>query len=108
MERDMEEILESQGTMVERLGKTCPASEKAANISKAYRQQERHAKGWCVNLGIHSMSISFEALVHHPDQVLPQVAGFLSVADKLPAMRACIDPALHRTRKTGPPSRVTD
>jgi hypothetical protein len=30
------------------------------------------------------------------------------VADKLPAMRACIDPVLHRTRKTGPPLRVTD
>jgi hypothetical protein len=43
------------------------------------------------------MSISFEALVHHPDQILPQVAGFLSVADKLSAMHACIHPALHRT-----------
>jgi hypothetical protein len=33
---------------------------------------------------------------------LPQLAGFLGTTDKLPAMRACIDPALYRVRKTGP------
>jgi hypothetical protein len=107
MERDMEEILQSQNTMLRRLGKS-PTAEKVGDISKAYLQQERHAKGWCVNLKIHAMSISFEALVNHPDQILPQVAGFLSVADKLPAMRACIDPALYCTRKTGPSLNVTD
>jgi tetratricopeptide (TPR) repeat protein len=101
MERDMEEILQSQGTMLQRLGKSPAAREKAVDISKVYRQQERHAKSWCANLGVHAMSVSFETLVNHPDQILPQVAGFLSVADKLPAMRACIDPALHRARKTG-------
>ena len=105
MERDMEEILQSQNTMLQRLGKSPAAGEKTADISKAYRQQERHAKSWCANLGVHAMSVSFETLVNHPDQILPQVAGFLSVADKLPAMRACIDPALYRTRKTGPPLR---
>ena len=47
------------------------------------------------------MSVSFEALVHHPDEILPQLAGFLGVTEKLPAMRACIDPALHRARKIG-------
>jgi tetratricopeptide (TPR) repeat protein len=103
MERDMQEILRSQDTMLQRLGKSCPAREKAADVSKAYRQQERHAKSWCVNLGIHAMSISFEALVHHPDQILPQVAGFLGVADKVPAMRACIDPALQRARNRQQP-----
>jgi tetratricopeptide (TPR) repeat protein len=112
MERDMEEILWSQDTMLQRVGKSPAAREKAVDISKAYRQQERHAKIWCVNLGAHAMSVSFEALVNHPDQILPQIAGFLGVADKVHAMRACIDPALHRARKTefhgliaGPPCR---
>jgi len=99
MERDMEEILQSQGTMLERLGKSRPASEKPADISKAYRQQERHAKSWCATAGVHAMCVSFHALVHRPDEVLPQLAGFLGVTDKLPAMRACIDPTLHRARK---------
>ena len=98
MERDMEEILQSQDTMLQRLGKSRPASEKPADISKAYRQQERHAKSWCVSLGVHAMSVSFQALVHQPDEVLPQLAGFLGMTDRLPAMRACIDPALHRAR----------
>ncbi len=98
MERDMEEILQSQETMLQRLGKSPVASEKAVDISKAYRQQERHAKSWCASLGIHAMSISFQALVHHPDEILPQLAGFLGATDELPAMRACIDPALHRAR----------
>ena len=58
MERDMEEILQSQDTMLRRLGKSPAAGEKPADISKAYRQQERHAKSWCATLGIHAMSVN--------------------------------------------------
>ena len=99
MERDIEEILQSQTTMLQRLGKSPVANEKAADISKVYREQERHGKKWCASLGVHAMSVSFPALVHDPDEVLPQLASFLGVADKLPNMRSCIDPALHRVRK---------
>ena len=94
----MEEILQSQDTMLQRLGKSRPASEKPADISKAYRQQERHAKSWCATAGVHAMCVSFHVLVHHPEVVLPQLAGFLGMTEKLPAMRACIDPGLHHTR----------
>ena len=45
------------------------------------------------------MSVGFEALVHHQNETLPQIAAFLGAVDKLPFMRACIDPALHRVRK---------
>jgi GTP1/Obg family GTP-binding protein len=99
MERDMEEILQSQDTMLQRLGKSAAASEKTADISKVYRQQERHAKSWCANLGVHAMSVSFETLLHHPDEILPHLARFLGTTDdKLPALRTCIDPVLHRAR----------
>jgi LPS sulfotransferase NodH len=84
--------------MLQRLGKSSAASEKAADISKAYRQQERHAKSWCASLGIHAISVSFEALVYRSDEILPEIATFLGATDKIPAMRACIDPALHRAR----------
>jgi hypothetical protein len=104
MERDMEDILWSQERMLKRVGKSPAAGEKIVGISKAYRQQERHAKSWCVSLGIPAMSVSFEALVHRPDEMLPQVAGFLGVTEKVSAMRVCIDPALHRARKKGPPT----
>jgi len=98
MEREMEEILQSQGTMLQRLGRTAAAGETTPDISKAYRQQERRAKGWCVTLGVHAMSINYQALVHRPDEILPPLAAFLGATDKLAAMRACIDPALHRAR----------
>jgi tetratricopeptide (TPR) repeat protein len=104
MERDMEEILRSQEAMLRRLGKSSATSEKIVDISKAYRQQERHAKSWCIGRGIPAMSVSFKALVHRPDEILPQLVGFLGVADKVFVMRACIDPALHRARKTGAPT----
>jgi len=98
MERDMEEILQSQGTMRQRLGRSPAAGEQAADIGKAYRQQERHAKTWCAGLGVHAMSVNYRDLVHRPDEVLPRIAGFLGASDKLAAMRACVDPALHRAR----------
>jgi tetratricopeptide (TPR) repeat protein len=100
MERDMNEILQSQDTMLRRLGKASATTEKTADITKVYRQQERHAKDWCTSLGMHAMSVRFEALVHQPNDTLPQIAAFLGAVEKLPVMRACIDPALHRVRNT--------
>ena len=89
--------------MLQRLGKSSAASEKAADISKAYRQQEHQAKSWCLNLRVHAMNVSFEGLAP-PDQILLRLAGFLGIVDKLSAMSACIDLALHRARKSPPPS----
>jgi hypothetical protein len=68
-------------------------NEKAADIVKAYRQQELQAKSWCASLRMQAMSVSFQALVHRPDEVLSGVAGFLRVTEKLPTIRACNDPA---------------
>ena len=45
------------------------------------------------------MGVSYETLVHRPEEILPQIADFLGMLEKLAAMRACIDPALHRARK---------
>jgi len=42
------------------------------------------------------MSVHYEALVHRPGEVLPLIATFLGATGKIDAMRACIDPALHR------------
>ena len=102
MERDMEEILQSQGTMLERLGKVSAAGETTPDIGKAYQQQERHAKSWCATTGAHALGINYHTLVHCPDKILPQLAAFLGTTDKLAAMRACIDPALHHARNKPP------
>jgi tetratricopeptide (TPR) repeat protein len=95
MERDMEEILASQDSMLTRLGKS---TQPGADIAKAYRQQVRHAKTWLTGCGIPALSVSYADLVHRPDEALPPLAVFLGVPEKLAAMRAVIDPTLHRAR----------
>jgi hypothetical protein len=96
MEREMEEILASQDSMLNRLGKP---THPGADIAKAYRQQVRHAKTWLTGRGIPAMSVSYADLVHRPDEALPPLAAFLGVPEKLAAMRAVIDPTLHRARR---------
>jgi tetratricopeptide (TPR) repeat protein len=95
MERPMEEILDSQDTMLTRLGKP---TRPGADIAKAYQQQVRHAKTWLGGRGISAMSVDYTRLVHHPEEILPALAAFLGVPDRLEAMRAVIDPRLHRAR----------
>jgi tetratricopeptide (TPR) repeat protein len=95
MERDMDEILDSQTTMLRRLDRDQPKGE----VSKVYLQQVRHAKTWLKAHGIHAMSVDFKDLVHNSDTQLQEIAQFLNAEDKLDAMQACIDPSLHRSRK---------
>ena len=95
MERDMEEILASQDSMLTRLGKP---TQPGADIARAYRQQVHAAKTWLTGRGIPALSVSYADLVHRPDEALPPLAAFLGVPEKLAAMRAVIDPTLHRAR----------
>lgn len=94
MERDMPEILESQSTMLARLGKESPKGD----VSRGYIQQVHAAKTWINAHRIPAISISYADLVHSPETLLPQLAAFLAVPDQLDTMRSVIDPALHRAR----------
>ena len=95
MERDLEEILTSQSTMLTVLAENTPSG----NIGKAYLQQVRHAKTWLNDHGISALSVSYSDLVHHPQESLPELATFLGLGNKIPAMQNVIDPTLHRSRK---------
>ncbi len=97
IEREMEEVLSSQKIMLDRLGKN---TQSGADIAKAYLQQVHHAKTWLCGRGISAMSVSHADLVHRPDQVLPQIAAFLGKPEQIAAMKAVIDPTLHRARKS--------
>ena len=94
MERDLDEVLASQATMLERLDK----EQTKGDVSKAYNQQVRHAKTWLNGHGIPALSVDYARLVHDPESILPALASFLGVEGHLPAMRAVIDPTLHRAR----------
>ncbi|TAE73762.1 MAG: tetratricopeptide repeat protein [Verrucomicrobia bacterium] len=97
MERDMEEVVRSQESMLTRLGKP---RHPEADIARAYRQQVHHAKSWLQTRGIPAVSVSYHDLVHHPEEVLPTLADFLGRSDRIEPMRAVIDPSLHRARST--------
>jgi hypothetical protein len=101
MERPMDEILDSQDTMLTRLGKP---TRPGADIAKAYQQQVRHAKTWLGGRGISAISVDYTCLVHRPEEILPALAAFLGVPDRLDAMRAVIDPSLHRSRAAALPA----
>jgi hypothetical protein len=98
MERSMNEILESQSSMLERLGKEPPRGD----VTRGYLQQSRHAKTWITTRGIPALGVRYEDLVHNSDEILPRVAAFLGAEDKLEAMREVIDPNLHRARAGEP------
>lgn len=98
MERDMDEILASQRTFLGRLREEAPA-ERGGDVAKAYRQQLVNARQWCADTAVHGLEVSYETLVNRPDEILPEIADFLGVPERLPAMRACIDPSLYRERK---------
>lgn len=96
MDRAMDEILESQARMLEQQGKRASADD----VGKAYGQQVRQARAWCLTHRIPAMVVDYETLVHRPEDILTEIHCFLGVADQdqLEAMRAVIDPSLHRAR----------
>lgn len=97
MDRAMDEVLESQEKMLERLGKATHAED----VGKAFGQQLRQARTWCVRHQIPAMVVDYEALVHRTEEVLPEIESFLGVTNdnEAEAMRAVIEPGLHRSRR---------
>ena len=69
----MGEILESQATMLKRLGKPAPEGD----VSKAYAQQVYHAKTWINAKGIPAISVSHRDLIETPEIVIPALLDFL-------------------------------
>ena len=60
-------------------------------------------RSWRVGRGIPAMSVSFEALVHRPDEILPQLAGSLGVTDKVSACApVLIQPCIVRGKQSRP------
>lgn len=95
MERNLEEVLASQTSMLNRLGK----ESSKGDPSKAYIQQLRAAKAYITGRGIPALPINFVDLVHTPDQHLVTLASFLNTENQIEAMKLVIDPSLHRAKR---------
>ena len=91
MERDMSEILRSQQSMLERLGRSTGG---AGGIAKTFRQQMYAARAILGRRGIAAMAVDYGALVADPEATAPSIAAFINREDRQPAMCACVHPEL--------------
>ncbi len=96
MERNIQDVLQSQSTMLTRLGK----KSGTGNIEKAYHQQVEAAKTWLHDQNIPAISIPFEDLVHTPAPLLQNISTFLGLPHPSEAMEQAINPQMHRIHTT--------
>jgi len=95
MERPMEEILDSQTSMMTKLGKQAPKGDP----TKGYRQQVRAAKTWLNANNIPAISMDYTTLVNEPSLLIDQLTTFLDCSEKSETMLKVIDPSLHRSKE---------
>ena len=98
MERHMEEIVESQSSMLRNLGRT-GANLDSDILIQTFQKQMDQAKAimtWAPN--IEWMSVSYNELVRDPKPVAEQVNAFLGNSLSIPDMVSVVDEALYRTR----------
>lgn len=99
MERDLEEVLASQEAMMERRGTVDEATRPAMAV--AFRGLLEQVTGELVSRpDVEIRFFSHAMLLRLPDLVAARIAEFVGGVDpaRIPAMEACVDPALHRHR----------
>jgi len=100
IERDLDEILDSQANMLERMGKTPDASNQSSSLATAYRTQINAAESWLVRNKIPSLRINHRDLLTDPDSTIQRLAQFLDRTDQSSEMKSVIRPDLYRSRST--------
>lgn len=106
MERDLEEVLASQQAMMERRG-TVDGTEGPA-MAIAFRDLLERVTGELVSRAdVEIRFFSHAMLLQLPEVVSERMAAFVGgiEPDRIPAMAACVDPALHRCRRRQGTSR---
>jgi len=98
MEREIEEILASQGAMLARLGKPAVSEANRAVLARVFERKVEEALAWMELRGIRCLRVRYGELVRAPEKVLPGLAAFLGVEGREGAMGAVIRPGLYRAR----------
>lgn len=94
MQRDMDEILDSQYTMLTRLNQSTEHF-NAYRLREEYRQQLERAQWWTDE----QITVDYNQLMVNPQAVIPRLCVFLNLRLDQPAMHAVIDPTLYRSRR---------
>jgi len=96
MERDMEEILDSQRRMLERLDRD--VEQETAKLERAYESQVRAAKAWIERAEIPALEMNYAELVADPKYNARKLARFLERPRMVGLMASVVDPRLYRSR----------
>jgi hypothetical protein len=98
MQRDIDEVLESQEKMLQRLGRPAVPREQirasfGVHLDRLYRwlPQQSHLR---------TLMLSYNRLLSDPSAEIPAIVNFLDDRPNLDQMLAAIDPALYRNRST--------
>jgi hypothetical protein len=99
--RDMEEIMASQGAMLERLNRTGGSVDKA-DLEKIFTRQFQEARDMAEKReDIRLLTLEHRRIIEDPAGQAGKIADFLSLQTDAEAMAAVVDPGLHR-QKSGP------
>lgn len=99
MERDMEEILESQEKMLRRLERPVAPRDE---IRGAFAIHLERIFDWLgARRHMRVLKVSYNSLLENPPLEARRIAEFLDERPKVEAMLAAIDASLYRNRKTG-------
>lgn len=98
MQRDLDEIVRSQRTMLERLDKPTHQVDPIA-LREEYAAHLKAIHTWLdANPALRYLNVSYSELVCAPSDHTPKIASFLGGKLDAKAMAAAVDPALYRER----------
>ncbi len=107
MERDLDEVLASQRTMLERSGRAGAGGDDEA-MRRALERELARLQSWLAGrTNVRTLFIAHAELLADPQAVVTKLAAFLVEtgegveADRVGAMAAVVDTKLHRHQATG-------
>jgi hypothetical protein len=96
MQRDLDEVLQSQEKMLLRLGRTPAPTEK---IKQAYLLHLERLYDWLARQRhVQTLFVRYDELVAQPEEQAQRICAFLGRALEVEVMVAAVDPALYRNR----------
>jgi hypothetical protein len=99
MERDLDEVLASQQRMLERSGKPLNSRDEEDQIRKSYLDHLEEVSAWLSKKDwIQTLFVSYNDILHVPEEEFPKIASFLSGKVDPDAMISVVDPRLYREK----------
>jgi hypothetical protein len=97
MERDIDEIVASQGKMLDRMGRKGGRID-GSQLRRALSRQLEQAHAMLKAHGVPTLSVRYRDVLDNPEATAARVAAFLGHELDQAAMRRAVDPTLYRER----------